>query len=204
MGLDLEPDLDPEPPLGERTCVVCRRKLAREDGIRLLRADDGVPSIDWKGRGGSRGAWVCWTAKCLRGVCAPGRLERAWKAPVVRPTPSWPLDEIKAGVGRRQREFVGLAARVGQLRCGGNAVNRAVSSGWAVGVGLATDAGATVAADLRRRGHGLQVEVIESMLDSEGLGQALGKDGPRSAVAIGRGPLGTTVLALLRRGREAL
>jgi predicted RNA-binding protein YlxR (DUF448 family) len=198
---------DAEDELGrmpERTCLACRSHIERDDGIRFLRDADGVPTIDWKGRGGGRGAWICWKAACLRAASQPGRLERAWKAELRRPTKTWPQDEIGEMVLRRQREFLGLGARVGQLRSGGNVVDRAITSGWAVGVALATDAGATVASDLERRAHGLSLPCYRLLLDAEAAGQALGKDGARSVFAIGPGPLGASLLTWLRRGREGL
>lgn len=94
--------------------------------------------------------------------------------------------------------------RVGQLKTGGSVVESALRSGWATTLVLAADAGETVAADHGRRAAGFGVPLLTSLLNSEGVGAALGKAGARSAVALSRGTLVDSLVAELKRGADLL
>jgi predicted RNA-binding protein YlxR (DUF448 family)/ribosomal protein L7Ae-like RNA K-turn-binding protein len=187
----------------ERTCVVCRTALPRERGLRIVLGPDGEPALDFRGRLPGRGAWVCWTGDCLRGVTARGVLDRAFKQRVAIPVadPPWPLAEVLAFRQKRQRELIALGAKSGDVRSGGNVVRALLQKGWPRFLLLANDAGTTVRADWERRaaGHGVPVHAL--LLTSEEVGAAVGRDGPRSVLGCGAGPLARSLADELQRTR---
>jgi predicted RNA-binding protein YlxR (DUF448 family) len=188
----------------QRRCLVCRKELDRDDSVRFVLGPDGEPGIDWKRRLPGRGASVCWSREGLQAVGEPGVLSRAFKQNVRVPHPGWALDAARAEVARRQREFLGLAARAGELKSGGNVVRRCLSSGWATAIVLAAEVGATVQSDWERRAAGLEVPVYRSVLGPEAIAVALGKGGLRSVLALGPGPVAAALTRELIRGDRLL
>ena len=187
-----------------RTCVVCRAGLERDEAMRLILAPDGVVYVDWRRKLPGRGASVCWNRSCLEGLRQKGRLNRSFRTEVQLPEGDWPLGAALKQLRRRQREISGLAMRAGQLKAGGNLVERLLKKGWPLYLALSADVGETVAADWERRAVGHSLTVYRSLLTSEEIGLALGKSGPRSVVAVGSGPLGNTLRTELKRGPALL
>ncbi len=184
----------------QRTCVVTGRTILPGEGLRIVLAPDGAPAIDWKGRLPGRGAWVSWEREALEGVARRGRLNRAFSCSVDVPGDEWPLPQVRNWLARRQVELFGLALRAGQLKVGGGVTERSLKKGWATGVVLASDAGATVAGDFTRKATGYEVDILRSVLDADAIGTALGKGAPRSVMALGAGPLVRTLRIELKRG----
>lgn len=187
-----------------RTCAVCRRQLDRDDALRIVLGPAGEPVIDFGRRLPGRGANVCWTRDCLSGVRERGALPRAMKGAVELPSGDWPLGDARRWCVRRQVELAGLAFRAGELKAGGNVVDRLVKRGWPTALVLSGDAGETVSADWERRTRGRELELLRSSLSSEELGAALGRKGPRSVLAMGRGPLVRGLTCELKRGTALL
>ena len=188
-------------PEATRTCVVCRSKIERSAGVRIVLDPAGVPAIDWRGRLPGRGASCCYSRDCLDGLSKRGVLSRAFKTEVSVREGSWPMDEIHGRATRRQRELVGLAGRAGELKSGGNVVQRLVSKGWPQYLVQSSDAGDAVSAQWQERASRSDLVVFRSLLNSEQLGGALGKSGPRSVLAVRRGPLARSLRQELKRGQ---
>lgn len=111
---------------------------------------------------------------------------------------------MRAWLLNRQAELLGLAMRAGQLKAGGGVVERSLKKGWATSIILAADAGTTVADDFAKKAKGYEIEIDRSALTADAIGVALGKVGPRSVLALGHGPLVTTLRIELRRGKALL
>ncbi len=191
-----------------RTCVVCRCHLDQDDGYRVVLGPDGSPAIDFRRKLPGRGAWVCSSLECLRGLGERGRLNRAFKQPVPIPRVEgdepWPLPQVGAWRQRRQRELVAAAFGAGQARSGSNVVQGLLQSGWAEGLVLAADAGETVAGDWTRKARGYELPLLRSLLTSAELGAAMGRDGLRSVIALGSGPAARALALELKRGEAPL
>jgi len=183
-----------------RTCAVCRRTLDREDALRIVLGPDGMPVADFRRKLPGRGANVCWSRSCLEGVRERGNLARSMRAKVAVPEGDWPLGDARRMVRRRQAELAGLAMRAGDLKSGGNVVDRLVKKGWPTALVLSSDAGETVAGDLEKQARGRELTLFRSLLGSEELGKALGRTGPRSVLALGGGPLARSLTVELKRG----
>ncbi len=187
-----------------RTCVVCRRSVGRDEAIRFVLGPDGAAAVDWRRKLPGRGANACWSRSCLEQVRQQGRLGRSFKTAVRLPDGDWPLGDARRWNARRQGELAGLALRAGQLKAGGNLVDRLVKRDWPTALVLSADAGETVAGDWRRKARGKEIPLLTSVLTSEELGAALGRPGPRSVLALGHGPLAGTLCVELKRGLALL
>jgi uncharacterized protein len=184
----------------ERTCVVCRRSVGRDEALRFVLGPDGAAAVDWRRKLPGRGANACWTRACLEQVGQRGRLERSFRTAVRLPGGDWPLGDARRWVARRQGELAGLAMRSGELKAGGNLVDRLVKRDWPAALVISTDVGKTVADDLGRKAWGKEIPLLTSILTSDELGVALGKPGPRSVLAVGYGPLAEALTLELKRG----
>jgi hypothetical protein len=69
----------------QRTCLGCRQARAKAALLRLARDVDGQVQVDWGGRRGGRGAYVCPSAECLARGLTRGRLGHAFKGATVPP-----------------------------------------------------------------------------------------------------------------------
>ncbi len=63
----------------ERTCLVCRRKAAKAELIRIVKSGDEV-LIDESGNRDGRGAYLCNDPKCIEKCIAKKMLNRSFKA----------------------------------------------------------------------------------------------------------------------------
>ena len=192
-----------------RTCVVCRAKLDQDDALRVVLGPDGQPAFDFRHKLPGRGAWVCWQKACVGVLGQKGRLDRALRAQVPVPPPDaegtpWPRSVLGPWLRKRQRELIAVGGRAGSVRCGGTAVLGLLRKGWAIGLVLAEDAGPTAAGDWERKAKGFEVPVRRALMTSEEIGAALGRDGPRSVLAVGPGPAGEALGLELKRGSVLL
>ncbi len=183
-----------------RTCVACRSQVERGASVRVVLDPAGVPAIDWRGRLPGRGLWCCFRKDCLEGLQKPSRLSRAFKQRVEPALPDWPLAQVRERTLGRQREFVGLASRAGELKSGGNVVERLVHKHWASYLVQSVDSGPAVASKWQERASRSSLPIFRSLLSSEQLGGALGKGGPRSVLAVRKGPLARSLKQELKRG----
>jgi ribosomal protein L7Ae-like RNA K-turn-binding protein len=119
---------------------------------------------------------------------------------VALPEGDWPLGIAREQVTRRQAELAGLALRAGDLKSGGNVVDRLMKKGWPTALVLSFDAGQTVADGLEKKARGRELALFRSLLGSEELGKALGRTGPRSVLALGSGSLARSLTVELKRG----
>jgi hypothetical protein len=62
-----------------RTCVACRRTLAKRELIRIVRGPDASIEVDLKGKRPGRGAYLCHQPECWEAALGQGILGRALK-----------------------------------------------------------------------------------------------------------------------------
>jgi len=60
-----------------RQCLGCREMKPKKELIRVVRAPDGLVSLDFKGKNPGRGAYVCKSADCLKKAVRSKALSRA-------------------------------------------------------------------------------------------------------------------------------
>ncbi|MCY3800561.1 MAG: YlxR family protein [Chloroflexi bacterium] len=61
----------------QRSCIVCRLKVAKDELLRIVRCPDGTLSLDLSGRLPGRGAYVCDSVKCWETAVDRGAIQRA-------------------------------------------------------------------------------------------------------------------------------
>ena len=62
-----------------RMCVGCREMKPKKELLRVVRSPEGGVSIDPTGRKPGRGAYVCFSADCLKRAIKQKQLERAFE-----------------------------------------------------------------------------------------------------------------------------
>jgi predicted RNA-binding protein YlxR (DUF448 family) len=123
-------------PLGghtpERTCVLTRRKGARDAFIRLALGPDGTVAPDVRARAPGRGAWIAVGKAGLAEAVANGKLkgalQRAFKAGEVT-VPADLADRTERALRQAALDRLGMEARSGNLVNGSERVESAARSG---------------------------------------------------------------------------
>lgn len=65
-----------------RMCVGCREMRPKKELVRIVRNNEGVVSVDLKGKAPGRGAYICPSAECLQRARKTKALERAFEQKV--------------------------------------------------------------------------------------------------------------------------
>ena len=60
-----------------RQCMGCRERKAKKEMIRVVRTVDGTVTLDFSGKLGGRGAYVCPDPECLKKCMKSKSLDRA-------------------------------------------------------------------------------------------------------------------------------
>ncbi|MBR3290540.1 MAG: YlxR family protein [Clostridia bacterium] len=61
-----------------RKCIGCNEMKEKKELVRVVRAPDGLISLDLTGRSNGRGAYVCRSLLCLQAARKAKRLEKAF------------------------------------------------------------------------------------------------------------------------------
>ena len=129
----------------ERTCVLTRRKGARDELIRLALSPEGEVAPDVRSRAPGRGAWIGVTRPELDAANAKGKLkgalQRAFKTSDVR-VPADLGERTQAALRQAALDRLGMEARAGNLINGAERVETAARSGKVHLLIHAGDAGA--------------------------------------------------------------
>ncbi len=197
------PSATSEDASSRRSCVICRDRVERDGVIRVVRSPGGNLALDWKGKLPGRGAHLCWRLACIRHRNLAARLGRALEAPVEFPEEGWPEGAIRRHVSAKVVERLGLLVRSGGARPGHDSALRAVSSGWATFLVVASDASEGT---LSRAGVGAEKDEIPLYrlpLDRDQMGAAMGRS-PVVIIAVGRGSLPARLQKELQTWRDFL
>ena len=60
-----------------RQCMGCRERLAKREMIRVVRCTDGNVQLDFSGKLGGRGAYICPKSECLKKAIKSKALDRS-------------------------------------------------------------------------------------------------------------------------------
>ena len=128
----------------ERTCILTRRKGAKDELIRLALSPDGEVAPDVRARAPGRGAWIGVARAELDAANAKGKLkaalQRAFKTNDVR-VPADLGERTAAALRRAALDRLGMEARAGNLINGADKVEAAARSGKVHLLVHAADAG---------------------------------------------------------------
>jgi predicted RNA-binding protein YlxR (DUF448 family) len=116
----------------ERTCVLTRRKAAKEELIRLALAPDGAVAPDVRARAPGRGAWIGVGRDALDEAVTGGKLkpalQRAFKTNDVH-VPSNLGERTEHALRQTALDRLGMEARSGNLINGADKVETAARAG---------------------------------------------------------------------------
>ena len=79
-----------------RMCVGCREMKPKRELLRVVRSPEGSVAIDPTGRKPGRGAYVCFSAECLKKAIRQKQLERAFECPLGEETSQSLLTQLQA------------------------------------------------------------------------------------------------------------
>ena len=133
-----------EPHVPERTCILTRRKGAREDLIRLALSPDGTVAPDVRARAPGRGAWIGVARAELDAAIAKGKLKSALRRAFRTNTVTVTADlgeRIEAALKQTALDRLGMEARAGNLINGSDRIENAARSGKVAFLVHAADAG---------------------------------------------------------------
>src|SRR4051812_11040665 len=124
--------LDKDPHVPERTCVLTRRKAAKDELIRLALSPEGEVAPDVRARAPGRGAWIGVSRADLDAANAKGKLkaalQRAFKAQSLT-VPADLGERTEQALRRAALDRLGMEARAGNLIIGSDRVETAARSG---------------------------------------------------------------------------
>ena len=124
--------LDKEAHVPERTCVLTRRKAAKEELIRLALSPEGEVAPDVRARAPGRGAWIGVSRTELDAANAKGKLkavlQRAFKTNDLR-VPSNLGERTEHALRQTALDRLGMEARSGNLINGADKVEAAARAG---------------------------------------------------------------------------
>ncbi len=66
----------------QRQCMGCRERTDKRNLIRVVRTPDGHVQLDFSGKLGGRGAYICPKAECLKKAQKAKSLERSLEVPI--------------------------------------------------------------------------------------------------------------------------
>ncbi len=66
----------------QRQCMGCRERTDKRNLIRVVRTPEGQVQLDFSGKLGGRGAYICPKAECLKKAQKAKSLERSLEVPI--------------------------------------------------------------------------------------------------------------------------
>jgi predicted RNA-binding protein YlxR (DUF448 family) len=124
--------LEKEAHVPERTCVLTRRKAAKEELIRLALSPEGEVAPDVRARAPGRGAWIGVARSELDAANAKGKLkgalQRAFKTNELR-VPADLGERTEHALRQTALDRLGMEARAGKLINGADKVEAAARAG---------------------------------------------------------------------------
>lgn len=65
-----------------RMCTGCGEMKPKRELIRIVKSKDGEISLDKTGKKSGRGAYLCYSAECLKKAAKTGRISRSFGMPI--------------------------------------------------------------------------------------------------------------------------
>jgi uncharacterized protein len=124
--------LEKEAHVPDRTCVLTRRKAAKEELIRLALSPEGEVAPDARARAPGRGAWIGVTRSELDAANAKGKLKAALQRAFKTNDLSVPADlgeRTEHALRQTALDRLGMEARAGNLINGADKVEAAARAG---------------------------------------------------------------------------
>lgn len=184
--------------MAERTCLGCRKVLAKDELVRYVVGPDGEILLDYRGRLPGRGTYTCLSVDCLRQAVAKKQFDRVFRGTNRPPDAARLVGDLAEALAAKVDALIGMGRKSGVIVTGSSEVQAALRREPPPAlVLLAGDLSAGIGDKLRTLASARQVPLFEGM-DKERLGRLVGK-GLRSALAVKRGHLAEHLLRELAR-----
>lgn len=168
----------------QRSCIACRRTGDKDGFLRFVLAPDGVVTPDLEEKLPGRGAYTCQSRTCLKVAVSRRQFARAFKATVAIADAEALAALVLQIMEQRIGSYLALASKAGTTISGGEAVERALRAMPQPRLlVLASDVSVSIGERLHALAAKAGVPVMQ-VLPKDLLGQLIGKESDRSAVAI--------------------
>jgi uncharacterized protein len=167
-----------------RSCIACRREGDKETFLRFVLAPDGTVTPDLEVKLPGRGAYTCKSRRCVSEAAARRQFSRAFKGEAAAVEAQSLAALVQRIMEQRISGYLALANKAGVTVSGGEAIERSLK-GMKVPrlLMLATDISTAIGERLKGMAARAAVPVVQ-VLSKELLGQLVGKESDRSAVAV--------------------
>lgn len=168
----------------QRSCIACKREGDKTSFLRFVTAPDGTVTPDLGGKLPGRGAYLCQSKRCVLDAVAKRQFSRAFKGTAATVDGPELIVVLQQIMEQRISGYLALANKAGATVSGGEAIERSLK-----GVKLprllvlATDVSSAIAGKLEGIAVRAAVPVVR-VLSKGLLGQLMGKESDRSAVAV--------------------
>ncbi len=168
----------------QRSCIACRRAGDKGAFLRFVLAPDGTVTPDLEEKLPGRGAYTCQSRACLKAAVSRRQFARAFKTSIADIDAEVLAMLVQRIMEQRIGAYMALASKAGATVSGGEAVERALRAAPQPRLlVLANDISASIGERLDALATKAGVPVMQ-VLAKDVLGQLIGKESDRSAVAI--------------------
>jgi predicted RNA-binding protein YlxR (DUF448 family) len=179
----------------ERSCVVCGRRAALEDLLRLVCTPDGEIAADLRRHLPGRGANICPDAACITGAVERKRLGKVLRREVRYPASGELLRQVRDATSRQLKTLVASSAGKGAYAAGVDLTAQAIRDGRADLVLVAADSTRRQSVERLARGARIPLGVVGHKAR---LGELYGR-APTGAVAVRGTGLARAIERMTRR-----
>ena len=182
----------------QRTCLGCRKALARKDLLRFVLAPQGELLVDYKGRLPGRGAYTCVDPGCIAEAIRRRQFSRTFKRELLPVADDYISRELSRQIQERISGLIGMARKSHQLLSGSSLILDRLSSGAPLAfIVIASDVSDGIGEKVVGRATNRSVRYYR-MFEKEFLGRLLGT-GQRSVLALLPGSLAKAIRVELER-----
>jgi predicted RNA-binding protein YlxR (DUF448 family) len=188
----------------KRSCIACRREGNKGSFLRFVLAPDGSVTPDIEEKLPGRGAYTCQSRRCLLDAAQRRQFSRAFKGVASVVDGQAMADLLQRVMEQRIAGYLSLANKAGATVSGGDAIERSLKGSRLPRLlVLATDTSASIAEKLSGMATRAAVPVAQ-VLSKEVLGQLMGKESDRSAVAVSSSGFAQSLMKEIERYRNYL
>jgi predicted RNA-binding protein YlxR (DUF448 family) len=188
----------------KRSCIACRREGGKGTFLRFVLAPDGTVTPDIEEKLPGRGAYTCQSRRCLLDAVKRRQFSRAFKGVAAAVDGQVMDDLLQRIMKQRIAGYLSLANKAGTTVSGGDAIEKSLKGSHLPRIlVLATDTSPSIAEKLTGMATRVAVPVVQ-VLSKELLGQLMGKESDRSAVAVSSSGFAQSLMKEIERYRNYL
>ncbi|BDV43172.1 50S ribosomal protein L7/L12 [Geotalea uraniireducens] len=181
----------------QRTCLGCRQERNKTELLRFVLAPDSSVVPDILGKLPGRGAYTCFSDRCVRAAITRKQFNRAFRGEVRVDGADVVIDQVLARLEERIASYLALANKAGKVVSGSDTVLENLRRQKRIGlVLLASDISEDIGAKIAQQASRSGIPLFR-LLDKERIGTLLGKS-LRSVIAIEDGGFVPSIVSVLK------